>query len=114
MGYVDPPCFIPPVVDGDELAEVNALEYFGLLVTAVISTSKEFTLEIMPTLDQFLTPNRGQCCTNPTMCYTVIRPVLRNDHCTWIIRQMDARVVGVFERKMLRTINRQVRKAEDV
>ncbi|XP_052564908.1 uncharacterized protein LOC128093134 [Culex pipiens pallens] len=107
---VGPPSLTPLTVDGDELEEVSEFVYLGSLVTADNDTSKEIRTRIFAGnrayfgLRKTLTSDRVQRRTKLTMYKTLIRPVVLYGHETWTMRQEDERALGVFERKVLRTI----------
>lgn len=106
----DPPQLTPLVVDGDELEEVDRFVYLGSLVTADNSTSDEIRTRIHAAnrayfgLRKTLISDHVQRSTKLTMYKTLIRPVALYGHESWTLLQEDERTLGVFERKVLRTI----------
>ena len=107
---VDPPCLRPLAVDGDELEEVDEFVYLGSLVTADNDTSKEIRRRIFAGnrtyfgLRKTLSSDRVLRRTKLTLYRTLIRPVVLYGHETWTLLAEDERALGVFERKVLRTI----------
>ncbi|XP_052562347.1 uncharacterized protein LOC128092490 [Culex pipiens pallens] len=116
---VDPPRLTPLAVDGDVLEEVSEFVYLGSLVTADNDTSLEIRTRIHSAnrayfgLRKTLTSDRVQRATKLTLYKTLIRPVALYGHETWTLRQEDERALGVFERKVLRTIYGGVRTAQN-
>lgn len=103
---------LPPqiLIDGDEIEVVNDFVYLGSLVTAENDTSGEVRRRIMAGnrayfgLRRTLRSNRVRRRTKLTIYKTLIRPVVLYGHETWTMLAEDQRALGVFERKVLRTI----------
>ena len=116
---VGPPILTPLAVDGDELEEVDEFVYLGSLETADNDTSKEILTRIHTAnrayfgLRKTLTSGRVQRATKLTLYKTLIRPVALYGHEAWTLRQEDERALGVFERKVLRTIYGGVQTAQN-
>ena len=114
---VNPPCLTPLAVDGDELEEVDEFVYLGSLVTADNNTSKSIQTRIHAGnrayygVRKTLTSDRVRRRTKLAIYKTLIRPVVLYGHETWTMLQEDERALGVFERKVLRTIYGGVRNA---
>ena len=105
-----PSCLIPLAVDGDELEKVDEFVYFGSLVTTENNTSKEIRKRILAGnrayfgLRKTLRSGRMRRYPKLTLYKTLIRPVVLYGHESWTILAEDQRALGVFERKVLRTI----------
>ena len=103
---------LPPRVQigGDEIEVVDEFVYLGSLVTADNDTSREIQRRIMAGnrayfgLRRTLRSNRIRRRTKLTIYKTLIRPVVLYGHETWTMLAEDQRALGVFERKVLRTI----------
>ncbi|XP_058811170.1 uncharacterized protein LOC131676058 [Topomyia yanbarensis] len=94
-------------------AHANVVEefvYLGSLVTADNDTSREIRRRIVAGnrayfgLRKTLRSNRVRRRTKLTIYKTLIRPVVLYGHETWTMLVEDQRALGVFERKVLRTI----------
>lgn len=64
----------------------------------------ELTLDSVEIYDRTTKFNKVRCHTKITIYKSLIRPVVLYGHEAWILRADDQRALGVFERKMLRTI----------
>ena len=97
-------------IGGDEIEVVDEFVYLGSLVTADNDTSREIQRCIMAGnrayfgLRRTLRSNRIRRRTKLTIYKTLIRPVVLYGHETWTMLVEDQRALGVFERKVLRTI----------
>jgi hypothetical protein len=97
-------------IDGDEFEVVDEFVYLGSLVTADNDTSREIRRRIVSGsrayygLHKQLRSNRLSLRTKYTMYKTLIRPVVLYGHETWTMLEEDLRALGVFERRVLRTI----------
>ena len=97
-------------IDGDEIEVVDEFVYLGSLVTADNDTSREIRRRIMAGnrayfgLRRTLRSNRVRRQTKLTIYKTLIRPVVLYGHEIWTLLMEDQRALGVFERKVLRTI----------
>ncbi|XP_062549913.1 uncharacterized protein LOC134214591 [Armigeres subalbatus] len=102
----------PPRVSigGDEIEVVEEFVYLGSLVTADNDTSREIRRRIVAGnrtyfgLRKTLRSNRVRRRTKLTIYKTLIRPLVLYGHETWTMLVEDQRALGVFERKVLRTI----------
>ena len=98
------------VIDGDEIEVVDEFVYLGSLVTADNDTSREIKRRIMAGnrayfgLRRTLRSKKVRRSTKLTVYKTLIRPVVLYGHETWTMLVEDQRALGVFERKVLRTI----------
>src|SRR5450830_141447 len=97
-------------IDGDEFEVVDEFVYLGSLVTADNDTSREIRRRIISGsrayygLHKQLRSNRLIPRTKCTLYNTLIRPVVLYGHETWTMLEEDLRALGVFERRVLRTI----------
>ncbi|XP_055598363.1 uncharacterized protein LOC129747955 isoform X1 [Uranotaenia lowii] len=97
-------------IDGDELEIVEDFIYLGSLVTADNDTSREIRRRIISGsrayfgLHKQLRSRRLSPRTKCNLYMTLIRPVVLYGHETWILLEEDLRTLGVFERRVLRTI----------
>ncbi|XP_055610109.1 uncharacterized protein LOC129757033 [Uranotaenia lowii] len=97
-------------IDGDELEIVEDFVYLGSLVTADNDTSREIRRRIISGsrayygLHKQLRSRRLGPRTKCNLYTTLIRPVVLYGHETWILLEEDLRTLGVFERRVLRTI----------
>ncbi|XP_058836721.1 uncharacterized protein LOC131693148 [Topomyia yanbarensis] len=97
-------------IGGDEIEVVEEFVYLGSLVTADNDTSREIRRRIVAGnrayfgLRKTLRSNRIRRRTKLTIYKTLIRPVVLYGHKTWTMLMEDQRALGVFERKVLRTI----------
>ena len=97
-------------IDGDEFEVVDEFVYLGSLVTADNDTSREIRRRIISGsrayygLHKQLRSNRLSPRTKCTLYNTLIRPVVLYGHETWTMLEEDLRALGVFERRVLRTI----------
>lgn len=97
-------------IDGDEIEVVDEFVYLGSLVTADNDTSREIQRRILAGnrayfgLRRTLRSNKIRRRTKLTIYKTLIRPVVLYGHETWTMLVEDQRALGVFERKVLRTI----------
>ncbi|XP_052859679.1 uncharacterized protein LOC128266927 [Anopheles cruzii] len=97
-------------IDGDEFEVVDEFVYLGSLVTADNDTSREIRRRIISGsrayygLHKQLRSNRLSTRTKCDLYKTLIRPVVLYGHETWTMLEEDRRVLGVFERRVLRTI----------
>jgi len=98
------------VIDGDEFEVVDEFVYLGSLVTTDNSTSREIRRRIISGsrayygLHQSLRSRKLQPRTKCTMYKSLIRPVVLYGHETWTMLEEDLQALGVFERRVLRTI----------
>jgi len=97
-------------IDGDEFEVVDEFVYLGSLVTADNNTSREIQRRILAGnrayfgLRKTLRSSKVRPRTKLTIYKTLIRPVVLYGHETWAMLAEDQRALGVFERKVLRTI----------
>ena len=97
-------------VDGNKLEVVDEFVYLGSLVTADNNTSKEIHRRIQAgnrahfSLRKTLRSNRVRQRTKLTLYKTLIRPVVLYGIGTTTLIAEDLNALGVFERKVLRTI----------
>ncbi|KID80942.1 endonuclease-reverse transcriptase, partial [Metarhizium majus ARSEF 297] len=100
----------PRIYNGDEIEAVEEFVYLGSLVTDDNDTSREIQRRIVAGnrsyfgLRRTLRSNKVRRNTKLTIYKTLIRPVVLYGHETWTLRAEDQRALGVFERKVLRTI----------
>ncbi|XP_058064584.1 uncharacterized protein LOC131214222 [Anopheles bellator] len=98
------------VIDGDEFEVVDEFVYLGSLVTSDNDTSREIRRRIISGsrayygLHRQLRSRRLSLRTKCNLYKTLIRPVVLYGHETWTMLEEDRRVLGVFERRVLRTI----------
>lgn len=97
-------------IDGDEIEVVDEFVYLGSLVTADNNTSSEIQRRILAgnrvynSLRKTLRSNKIRHTTKLTIYKSLIRPVVLYGHETWTMLEEDKRTLGVFERRVLRTI----------
>lgn len=97
-------------IGGDVFEEVDEFVYLGSLVTADNNTSREIKRRILAGnrayfgLRKTLRSSKVRYRTKLTIYKTLIRPVVLYGHETWTMLVEDQRALGVFERKVLRTI----------
>jgi len=98
------------VIDGDEFEVVEDFVYLGSLVTTDNNTSREIRRRIVNGsrayygLHKTLRSKKLQARTKCTMYTSLIRPVVLYGHETWTMLEEDLQALGVFERRVLRTI----------
>ena len=97
-------------IDGDEFEVVDEFVYLGSMVTKDNDTSREIRRRIVSGsrayygLHKQLRSNRLSPRTKCTLYSTLIRPVVLYGHETWTMLDKDLQALGVFERRVLRTI----------
>lgn len=98
------------VIDGDEFEVVEEFVYLGSLVTADNNTSREIRRRIISGsrayygLHKSLRSKKLRPRTKCTMYKSLIRPVVLYGHESWTMLEEDLQALGVFERRVLRTI----------
>ena len=97
-------------MDGDSLKVVKEFWYLGTVVTSDNDISSEIRRRIVQGnrayygLYRLLKSRRLRAHTKCEIYRTLIRPVVLYVNESWIIRAEDANALGVFERRILRTI----------
>ena len=97
-------------IDGDEFEVVDEFVYLGSLVTENNDTSREIRRRIISGsrayygLHKKLRSHNLSLRTKCILYKTLIRPVVLYGHETWTMLEEDLRALGVFERRVLRTI----------
>lgn len=97
-------------IDGDTFEVVDEFVYLGSLLTADNDVSREIRRRIINGsrayygLQKKLRSKKIQPRTKCTMYKTLIRPVVLYGHETWTMLEEDIQALGVFERRVLRTI----------
>ena len=98
------------IIDGDEFEVVDEFVYLGSLVTSDNNCSREIRRRIIAGsrayygLHKTLRSGKLHPRTKCTMYKTLIRPVVLYGHETWTMLEEDLQALGVFERRVLRTI----------
>ena len=98
------------LIDGNDVEVVDEFVYLGSLVTADNNTSSEIKRRILAgnraffSLRHTLRSRNIRQRTKLTIYKTLIRPVVLYGHETWTMLAEDQRALGVFERKVLRSI----------
>lgn len=101
-------------INGYNIEEVEEFIYLGTLVTRTNDMSAEIkrkTYLANQTYHGLLRHLRSNVITRNTKCKiykTLIRPVLMYGSETWTLKQSDEKLLGSFERKVLRCIYRGV------
>ena len=97
-------------IDGDEFEVVEEFVYLGSLVTSDNSCSREIRRRIISGnrayfgLHKTLRSQKFSLHTKCSIYKSLIRPVVLYGHETWTMLEEDLRALGVFERRVLRTI----------
>ncbi|XP_062704756.1 uncharacterized protein LOC134287060 [Aedes albopictus] len=97
-------------IDGDSFEVVEEFVYLGSLLTADNNVSREIRRRIISGsrayygLQKKLRSKKIHPRTKCTMYKTLIRPVILYGHETWTMLEEDLQTLGVFERRVLRTI----------
>lgn len=97
-------------IDGDVFEVVNEFIYLGSMLTSDNDNSREIRRRVVSGnrayygLQKQLRSNRLLPRTKCTLYKTLIRPVVLYGHETWTMLEEDLRILGVFERRVLRTI----------
>ncbi|KRF97428.1 uncharacterized protein Dwil_GK26988, partial [Drosophila willistoni] len=97
-------------IDGDTFEVVDEFVYLGSLLTADNNVSREIRRRIISGsrayygLQKKLRSKKIHARTKCTMYKTLIRPVVLYGHETWTMLEEDLQALGVFERRVLRTI----------
>ncbi|XP_062717045.1 uncharacterized protein LOC134292171 [Aedes albopictus] len=97
-------------IDGDTFEVVEEFVYLGSLLTADNNVSREIWRRIISGIRAYyglqkkLRSKKIHPRTKCTMYKTLIRPVILYGHETWTMLEEDLQALGVFERRVLRTI----------
>ncbi|XP_062716568.1 uncharacterized protein LOC134291990 [Aedes albopictus] len=97
-------------IDGDTFEVVEEFVYLGSLLMAENNVSREIRRCIISGsrayygLQKKLRSKKIHPRTKCTMYKTLIRPVIIYGHETWTMLEEDLQALGVFERRVLRTI----------
>lgn len=97
-------------MDGERFEVVEEFIYLGTLVTCDNDVSREVKRRVAAANTAFyglrsqLRSRSMQTRTKFAIYKTLILPVLLYGHESWTLREADRRVLGVFERKVLRSI----------
>ena len=97
-------------IDGDTFEVVEEFVYLGSLLTADNNVSREIRRRIICGsrayygLQKKLRSKKIRHRTKCVMYKTLIRPVVLYGHETWTMLEEDLQALGVFERRVLRTI----------
>ena len=97
-------------IDGDEFEVVQEFVYLGSMITADNDNSREIRRRIINGSRAYyglhgnLRSRKFHPRTKCTMYNTLIRPVVLYGHETWTMLEEDLRALGVFERRVLRTV----------
>uniref|UniRef100_A0AAG5DNL5 Reverse transcriptase domain-containing protein n=1 Tax=Anopheles atroparvus TaxID=41427 RepID=A0AAG5DNL5_ANOAO len=97
-------------INNDELEVVEEFAYLGSLITSDNNISSEIRRRIVQGspayhgLHKLLRSRRLRQSTKCTIYRTLIRPVVLYGHESWTLLTEDANALGIFERRVLRTI----------
>ncbi|XP_055542606.1 uncharacterized protein LOC129728212 [Wyeomyia smithii] len=98
------------IIDGDEFEVVDEVAYLGSMVTENNDTSREIRRRIISGsrvyygLHKKIRSKRLSSRTKCSLYKTLIRPVVLYGHETCTMLEEDLRALGVFERRVLRSI----------